>query len=395
MILVFGFSFLSICGLVIISIGLIYRWMFAIAAISAPPKPSPINTHNRFAIVIPAHNEASIIGNTLSYLSKLNYPKNSVDIFVVADYCSDHTADIVRKHGAICYERKTGERGGKGSALRWLFEKILNKETQYDAVVVFDADTIVDPDFLHVINSRLMQGELAIQGKHVISNPQAGWFPALTWSMMTIDNRFSNLGRANLGLSAKHMGDSICFHTEIIKQFGWGKGLTEDYELRLILLLEGINIAYEPYAIGYGQAPPTWKLAEAQRLRWASGIAKSSTEFRNRLLREAYYSKKFSLLDGALGLIIPSYTTFSLISMMMLLIHLIFSPYLPDYLIVSWLVTALLWFIYPFIGLLLEKAPAWSYLSILTGPVFMGWRSWINIRAKLSTGFDQWIRTPH
>jgi cellulose synthase/poly-beta-1,6-N-acetylglucosamine synthase-like glycosyltransferase len=154
------------------------------------------------------------------------------------------------------HERDEGPRFGKGAALSWLFQKIL-KEEQCDAVVIFDADSRVDPEFLQVMERRLVQGDQVIQGQHIIRNPNHGWYPALTWAMFLIDNRFQNLGRSNLGWSAKNMGDSICFRADILRKLGWGEGLTEDYHLRFLLLLKGIRIVYEPAAIGYGEAPLT------------------------------------------------------------------------------------------------------------------------------------------
>ena len=67
------------------------------------------------------------------------------------------------------------------------------------------------------------------------------------------------------------MGDSICFRSEVIKKFGYGKGLAEDYQFRFRLLLENIRIDYEPSAIGYGQAPLSLKIAQHQHSRWRKG----------------------------------------------------------------------------------------------------------------------------
>ena len=127
---------------------------------------------------------------------------------VVADHCTDQTVLAAHKEGATAHERNDGPRGSKGGALRWLFQRIMADDSApiYDAVIVFDADTKVSSDFLQIMNVRLNQGHQVIQGQHVISNPDDGWFPALTWSMFLIDNRFQNMGRSNLGWSAKKHG---------------------------------------------------------------------------------------------------------------------------------------------------------------------------------------------
>jgi cellulose synthase/poly-beta-1,6-N-acetylglucosamine synthase-like glycosyltransferase len=388
-------SILSIACLTIVALCGIYLWVIALASIRLKPKPTRSSHCNRFAIAIPAHNEAPVVGYTVANIKHLDYPKDMFDIFVVADFCSDHTAQFARDQGAICYERSSGERGGKSSALSWLFNRIFERNIVYDGIVVFDADTRVDPDFLHVMNSRLNQGALVIQGRHIISNPQEGWFPAITWAMMTIDNRFSNLGRANLGLSAKHMGDSICFRSKILKDKGWGVGLTEDYELRLRLILDGIAIEYEPWAIGYGQAPRTFSEALLQRLRWAKGMIDARKRFRRQLLFDAIRQNNWVKLDGALGAIIPSYSTLTLISIFVLVLNVFFIAYEGIILMYLWLFIAVLWLVYPLFGLALEKAPGNAYLAILTGPFFILWRTGLNIRARLFPNKIKWIRTQH
>ena len=184
-----------------------YLLVLALGAIRAASTP---NTHDRspstrFMIVIPAHNEAGVIRATVSRLLAIEYPDHLFSIHIIADHCSDDTAENARQAGAVVHERNDGPRTGKGAALSWLFQRVLDRE-QCDAVVIFDADTRVDPNFLRVMDWRLAQGDQVIQGQHVIRNPNQGWFPALTWAMFLIDNRIQNLGRSNLGWSAKKHG---------------------------------------------------------------------------------------------------------------------------------------------------------------------------------------------
>jgi cellulose synthase/poly-beta-1,6-N-acetylglucosamine synthase-like glycosyltransferase len=191
------------------------------------------------------------------------------------------------------------------------------------------------------------------------------------------------------------MGDSICIQTEILREMGWGSGLTEDYELRLKMLLHGIKIDYEPNAIGYGQAPLNLKDAQAQQLRWARGFADAGKLYRKHLLRSGLQQLDWSKLDGVLRTFLPSYSTMALISIAMTLLHLIFSLNYIPVLVYAWGSLALLCFIYPLLGLAIIKAPSWSYVAILSGPFFMIWRTWIHIVARIAPHSKTWIRTPH
>src|SRR5512143_701417 len=262
-------SMISFAILLVVLLAVAYLLVLAMASTRASPVVARRESSTRFASVIPAHDEASVIAATVTRLRSLDYPAELFAIHVVADHCSDETAALARQVGAAVHERNDGPRTGKGAALAWLFGRIL--DDPYDAVVVFDSDTRVATDFLRVMDSRLAQGAQVLHGQHVIRNPDDGWFPALTWAMFLIDNRIQNLGRSNLGWSAKNMGDSICFRADILRRLGWGEGLTEDYQLRQRLLLAGIAIRYEPLAKGYGEAPGTWAQARAQRARWLQG----------------------------------------------------------------------------------------------------------------------------
>jgi 1,2-diacylglycerol 3-beta-glucosyltransferase len=384
-----------------------YLYLLVLAAIrvaSARPDQEP---SHRFAIAIPAHNEESVIRQTVERLLQLDYPRDLFDIHVVADHCSDNTAAVARAAGAVAHERNEEPRGSKGAALRWLFQRVLGQQSAYaasdaydasktyDAIVIFDADTRVARDFLRLMDARLRQGAKVIQGQHRIINPEDGWFPALTWAMFLIDNRYQNLGRSNLGWSAKNMGDSICFRVEILQRLGWGEGLTEDYAFRQQLLLEGIKIQYEPQALGYGEAPLDWKTARAQRRRWLRGTYDASQNYASQLLREAPRRRDSALLDGALQAYLPSYSSLTLLTLMSWAAYWIMGRLLRFRTDHQW--PALLFgalFTYPFWGLLLERAPLRAYLAIISGPVFIVWRTWIAITSRSNQEQVKWVRTP-
>jgi len=385
-------NLLSLGLIILIGFSVAYLYLLALASLRYHPTRSSTSPTHAFAIAIPAHNEAAVIGATIARLLEQNYPRALFRIFVVADHCVDQTAEKARAAGAIVYERAEEPRGSKGAALAWLFKRIWERGESYDAVVIFDADTRVDTTFLRTMDARLQQGNQVIQGCHRISNPQDSWFPALTHAMFLIDNRFQNLGRANLGWSAKNMGDSICFRADILRRLGWGEGLTEDYEFRQKLLLEGITIAYEPAAIGYGEAPVSWSVARAQRARWLSGTFHASRRYAGALWREGWRRRNSALLDGALQAFLPSYSTLTLISVAIFLAHLLLSPLVERALIYAWSVVVMCLAAYPFIGLALERAPLRAYVAILIGPLFILWRTALSIRARFGKRVE-WVRT--
>jgi cellulose synthase/poly-beta-1,6-N-acetylglucosamine synthase-like glycosyltransferase len=249
------------------------------------------------------------------------------------------------------------------------------------------------------MDAHLAQGAQVIQGQHIIRNPQSGWFPALTWAMFLIDNRIQNLGRSNLGWSAKNMGDSICFRADILRRLGWGEGLTEDFQLRQRLLLAGIKISYEPLAKGYGEAPLTWAQARAQRARWLRGVQIASRQLAHQLLTAAIQRRDMSLLDGALQAYLPSFSTLTVIGVAAILsqflLNRLVGPVIPSTLMHAWIGVCVALFIYPLFGLALERAPANAYFVILTGPLFILWRTVLAITSRFSRKPAVWVRTSH
>ena len=380
--------------LLAVALPLAYLYLLALASThSRRIRPLP-RAHHRFAIAIPAHDEEGVIGHSLAALRQLEYPPQLFDVHVVADHCHDRTVQIARATGAIVHERQAAGRSGKGAALNWLLPRVLDDPTgtPHDAVVIFDADTRVAPDFLGVMDARLARGELAIQGQHRIGNPQDGWFPALAWAMLMIDNRFQNLGRANLGWSAKNMGDSICVRADVLHRLGWSEGLTEDYAFRHRLLLQGVRISYEPSAIGYGEAPITWRAAGAQRARWLRGTHDVSRRTASQLLWQGLRQRDLALLDGALQACLPSYSSLTLLALAAFGVQLLLRVS-PGWLGLWALVVAAL-ALYPLLGLALERAPLRAYLVILSGPLFILWRTWLALRTRLGRAGLEWVRTP-
>ena len=393
-------TFISAMLLIIIAVPVLYWTILALFSVK-PAMPVELSSRptSRFIVAIPAHNEETVIARTVERLLQIDYPSDHYQVHVVADHCSDSTASIAQEAGALVHERSSGPRTGKGAALSWLLARVLQDPFSADAVVIFDADTVVDAKFLRVMDARLSTGSLAIQGQHIISNPEAGWFPSLTWAMFIIDNRFQNLGRTNLRWSAKNMGDSICFASSVLRESGWGQGLTEDYQLRQKLLLSGVRIDYEVEAKGYGEAPRTWSQAQAQRARWLRGTHDASQQFSGDLFRESIRQRNAMLLDGAFQAKLPSYSTLTMISASLLVLQALANNFLGSLfawpVVAVWALVVFLLFLYPFLGLALERAPARAYFVILTGPLFVLWRTGLAMNSRLGRREVVWIRTAH
>jgi len=259
-----------------------------------------------FAMVVAAHNEEIVISELVDSLKNMKYPNDMYDIFVVADNCTDKTADIAEEHGAIVLRRFNKIEKGKGFALEWAFDKILKMDKHYDAFCIFDADNLVSPNFLLEMNKRMCEGYRVIQGYIDSKNPFDSWMTASYSIAFWTSNRLYQLSRFYLNMSCALCGTGFCVDTELIREMGWGATcLTEDLEFTMKLALRGIYVGWSHDAVVYDEKPLTLKQSWNQRIRWMQGYADCTGRFLFPLLKKAIKEKNLIAFDCATYLLQP------------------------------------------------------------------------------------------
>jgi len=304
-------DFIMIPSQIILALVAIYFFVLGISGLVQFRIPQTFTPQKKFSVIIPAHNEELVIGPLIDNLNSLDYPKELYDVFVIADNCSDSTADIAKKHGALVYERTNLEQRGKGYALEWFFAKLYNSPKKYDAVVIFDADNLVHFDFLKHMNNRLCEGAKIVQGYIDAKNPQDTWVTASFAMSFWVANRMLQLARYNLGLSNYLGGTGMVISLDVLREIGWGAtSLTEDLEFSLKAMLSGYKTTYAYEAIVYDEKPLTFKQAWKQRKRWAKGHVELFRIYPLRLLKEAIRQKSVVLLDSTMLAVQPLLVVF-------------------------------------------------------------------------------------
>lgn len=371
----------------IVTIFWLYQIMVSVSSlIKLKDKPLLVKKDHKFMAIIPAHNEEAVIVNLIESLKKQNYPKDLLDIYVIADNCTDRTAKIAKEHGAIVYERIDEEHKTKGYAMNWFLNKMIQKNADYDAFCVFDADNIVDEDFMKNMNKKLCQGEDIVQGYRDIKNPTDSWVSAgyaiFYWTM----NRFYHLARYNLGLSPLINGTGFMVRFDLIKKEGWNtKTLTEDIEFSLKNIIKGRKIGWAIDAKVYDEQPIGFRQSWSQRSRWTVGHLQCMKYYTTDLVKSVKEHKSLLNFDGLLYILgIP----------MMLLTFLLLGVNLGIYMIDGMTFTELMenygrylfaTFLMPIataiLIMVLDKRPIKPMLKGLAlYPLFMG--SWILINIK-------------
>ena len=286
----------------IITIYWIYQLVISVCSlIKVKDKPLVEDKEHKFMMIIPAHNEEKVIKELVDSLQNLDYNKNLYDIYVIADNCTDNTAQIAKDAGAIVYERFDEKHKTKGFALQWFLQQKIEEDAPYDAFCIFDADNIVDKNFLKAMNKKLNQGEDVVQGYRDIKNPSDSWITAgyaiFYWTM----NRFYHLARYNLGLSPLINGTGFMVKFDVVKPDGWQtKTLTEDIEFSLKRIIAGKKLGWATDAIVYDEQPVGFKQSWSQRSRWTVGHIQCLKEYTKPLAVAVKDNKTVMNFDGLL-----------------------------------------------------------------------------------------------
>lgn len=287
----------------IVTIYWLYQLVVSICSlVKLKDKPIIEEKNNKFMAIIPAHNEEIVVGNLIASLQKQNYPKELYDIYVIADNCTDNTAEVARKAGAIVYERFDEEHKTKGYALDWFLKQKIEENADYDAFCIFDADNIVDVNFIKNMNKKLCQGEEVVQGYRDIKNPTDSWVSAgyaiFYWTM----NRFYHLARYNLGLSPLINGTGFMVKFDLVKPTNGFDTvtLTEDIEFSLKTIISGKKLGWATDAIVYDEQPVGFKQSWSQRSRWTVGHIQCLKEYTKPLAAAVKEHKTLMNFDGLL-----------------------------------------------------------------------------------------------
>lgn len=208
-------------------------------------QPEAAQLH-RYAAVISARNEAGVIGELIHTLKQQNYPTDLLDVYVVADNCTDDTAQVSRRAGAIVYERFNQHKKGKGYALDYLFRTLAHEgRNQYDGYLIFDADNLVDPNFVSEMNKVFDSGNYgAITCYRNSRNFGANWISAGYAIWFLREARFLNFPRMLLGSNCHVSGTGFLISADVIRENGgWPYHLlTEDIEFSVSCALKGRRI---------------------------------------------------------------------------------------------------------------------------------------------------------
>ena len=347
-------------------------------------------------VLVPAHDEAAVIGATVRALVAQRGLGGRATVHVVADGCRDDTAALAAAAGAVVHDRPDPDEPGKGAALNWALGRIDGGPD--DVIVVVDADTVADPWFLASITAELDAGAEVAQGRYGVLDADASSATALRWAALAVRHHLRPLGRRELGWSCGLFGNGMAFRRRVLEAHPWTGHLTEDAEMALRLLLEGTTVRYVPEARVDAEMPATLGASGSQHRRWEVGRAEVARAFAPRLVRAVARPPRGAppravLADAALDLVLPPLS---------LLVVAQTAPAVASLALrgrgagparaVAWLSLGTT-LAHVVVGLRVAGAPGWVWRSLRGAPRLVAWK--LALLAGVSSGASEaeWVRT--
>lgn len=266
-----------------------YQIVYLILPLLKKQRPLESKERRRYAILIAARNEEAVLPHLLESIRRQDYPAELISTFVVADNCTDRTAEIAEQGGARVFRRFSKTQIGKGYALNFLLNRIDVTEGLdcFDAFLIFDADNLLMPDYVSQMNKVCSNGFDAFCGYRNSKNFGANWISQGYAVWYLHDSCHLNQSRMLLGTTCAVNGTGFGFTRQLLQRMGgWNFfTLTEDIEFSTWCATHGVRIGYCRDAMVFDEQPENFIQSWRQRTRWTQGGLQVSIRYAGDLLR--------------------------------------------------------------------------------------------------------------
>ena len=286
-----------------------YQFLYIPISIFLKRKRQQGNTSlHEFAVMICARNEEVVIADLINSLKSQTYPQDLIHVFVMADNCDDHTAEIAESCGAHVYTRFNKQLVGKGYALEELMNHLaVDYPEGFDGYFVFDADNLLEPDYIEQMNKTFSDGNDIITSYRNSKNYGSNWISAGYALWFLRESKYLNYPRNLLGTSCAVSGTGFMFSRRIAEEIGsWPfHMLTEDIEFSVDQITKGEKIAFCRNAVLYDEQPVSFLQSWRQRMRWARGYLQVFHGYKKELVKGIFHGS-FSCFDMSMT-IMPAF----------------------------------------------------------------------------------------
>ncbi len=327
----------------------------------------------RFLVLIPAHNEAVVIGRCLGAIRADIRAGDSC--LVVADRCEDATADISRQFGALVLERGPEEKPGRAAARQAGLERA--RSLEWDAVVMLDADSVIEPGFFDACEQAMAAGADAVQAR---SESRRGQSLAAEASLAAFALQGITIprGRDRLGLSVRLRGTGMAIRRSLALAHEFRAPASEDLAFTLDLILDGTRCRHVETARLQSEGENGWSSFGGQKVRYEAGRMNAARAYVPRLLKRAIARHDVAAFEAAWFLATPPFA----LATVSLLTALALAAVVQAWVLAAIYGAALLTLaIVIVIGLIQARAGIRTWLALLAAPWYLAWKTIIQLRA--------------
>ncbi len=274
------FRILSIINyviLIIIAIPVLLQIVYVLFSF-IKKKTYPVSeTKGRIAYLIPAHNEESVIYDMVrDLIENQKYPREKFDVYVVADNCTDRTAELAEKAGAIVLLHNDPDPAHHMALypLKYGVNYLINlKENAYDMVIHLDADNHINEEFSSRMNDAFQSGVDFARGYEGALNGTQNFYTKACALFYAFDSRFGSRVRERLGIAAHVNGSGAMMSVRMLKECGGYdcESISDDAEFNFNRMLEGRKGHYVEDAVVYEDMPSSFKDTLNRNKRIGSG----------------------------------------------------------------------------------------------------------------------------
>jgi cellulose synthase/poly-beta-1,6-N-acetylglucosamine synthase-like glycosyltransferase len=330
----------------------------------------------RFLVLIPAHDEALVIAEGLEAINADKRPGDRV--LVVADRCTDDTAAIARALGADVLERGPDEEPGRAAARQAGLEHA--RALEWDAVLMLDADSVIEPGFFAACERALATGAQAVQARSESRRgrtiAQEASLAAFTLQGITIPR-----GRSALGVSVRLRGTGMAIRRDLALSHRFRAPASEDLFFTLDLMLEGVRCRHVERARLRSQGASSWGAFGGQKLRYEAGRMSAGRTYVPRLLRRAVRDRDGAALEAAWFLSVPPFAVAAVSTLLGAALAAAVGVW-PVAAVFGAAFLALVLTL--FTGLVQARAGLRTWLALLAAPWYLTWKTVVQLRAVAS-----------
>ena len=328
---------MTVC-FILITIGIIWLLIDYILSYFNSNVPKEKNNKGKFAILIPARDESRVIEELLNSILNQTRKIDSDDVYVIVEEESDKTVELVKNKNMNIVFRHDLSKKRKGYALDDAIKEILEQKKHYDAYFIFDADNVLDKDYIKNMEEAYEDGYDIGIGYRNTKNGNDSVIAAASSLTFSMINTLGNEHKTKCNNTLTISGTGFYIKGDIVEKLsGYPfNSLTEDYELTLYATLNDLTTTYVKNAIFFDEQPVKYNITINQRTRWIKGFFEARKKYIPLLLKKEI-NKNFSssfhqimgvthyilLIIGLLGILLINYFNVKNTIILILFVYLI------------------------------------------------------------------------